>query len=493
MELRQVSLEDKYTAPRGRIFLTGIQALVRIPMMQRQRDLAAGLNTAGYISGYRGSPLGGYDQQLSAAKKLLEAHHVKFQPGVNEDLAATALWGTQSAQLHGEGKYDGVFGIWYGKGPGVDRSGDAFRHGNLAGSHAHGGVLVLMGDDHTCESSTTAHQSEYALVDAMIPILNPAGVQEIIDYGLYGFALSRYSGCWIGIKCVHDTVNTAATVDVDPERINPRAPDDFSLPPGGLNIRWPDLPLAQESRLHNVKLPAVRAFARANPLDRVIFREPAAKIGVVTTGKSYLDVRSALAELDIDAERAASLGLALFKVALTWPLEPNGIREFCRGLDLVIVVEEKRALIETQLKDILYGETGAPRVIGKQDEAGAPLFLSSGALDSNHIAAVIGARLVANNTDSALQERCAGVSRFAGSEHAPAGEVLRTPYFCAGCPHSASTHVPDGSRALSGIGCHFLAQYMDRRTAGYTQMGGEGASWVGEAPIHVLQIGRAHV
>jgi indolepyruvate ferredoxin oxidoreductase len=488
--LLDVTLEDKYELDAGRIYLTGIQALVRLPIMQRRRDLAAGLNTAGYISGYRGSPLGGYDQQLHAAKGILAAHHVKFQPGVNEDLAATAIWGAQQAELAGEGKYDGVFGIWYGKGPGVDRTGDAFRHGNLAGASRHGGVLVLMGDDHTCESSTTAHQSEYALVDAMIPILNPAGVQEILDYGLYGWALSRYSGCWVGMKCVHDTVNTAASVEADPARMQFVVPADHALPSGGLNIRWPDAPRDQEHRLHNHKLPAVRAFARANRLDRIVFDSEQPRLGIVTTGKSYLDVRSALDDLGIDARAADRLGIRLYKVGMTWPLEPEGARAFAQGLDSVVVVEEKRGLIESQLKEILYGTPGAPRIVGKTDESGAPLFLSSGALEANHIARVIAQRLISRLPDPSLAARLAALTDLA-DRHPEAVGMVRQPHFCAGCPHNTSTNVPEGSRALAGIGCSFMAVWMDRNTWGFTQMGAEGAGWAGEAPFsrrkHVFQ------
>lgn len=292
MSLAHVSLDDKYTLQEGRVFLTGTQALVRMPMMQHLRDKAEGANTACYISGYRGSPLGGYDQQLWAAKKLLAGHNIVFQPGVNEDLAATACWGTQQAHFEDDNKYDGVFAIWYGKGPGVDRTGDAFRHGNLAGSASLGGVLCLMGDDHTCESSTTAHQSEFAMVDAMIPILNPAGVQEVLDYGLYGWALSRYSGCWVGLKCMKDTIDASASVDVSPARVRITVPADFRMPAGGLNIRWPDAPLEQEARLHTWKLEAAKAFARANRLDRVVVDSADAKLGLATCGKSYIDRKS---------------------------------------------------------------------------------------------------------------------------------------------------------------------------------------------------------
>jgi indolepyruvate ferredoxin oxidoreductase len=490
MTLRNVSLDDKYRLETGRIFLTGTQALVRLPLMQHLRDQADGCNTAAYISGYRGSPLGGYDQQLWAAKKVLEEHHVVFQPGVNEDLAATAIWGTQQAHFSGENKYDGVFAIWYGKGPGVDRTGDAFRHGNLAGTHPKGGVLVLMGDDHTCESSTTAHQSEFAMVDAMIPVLNPAGVQELLDYGIYGWALSRFSGCWVGLKCMKDTIDASASVEVSPQRVEVQIPQDYTPPPGGLSIRWPDVPLEQEARLHNHKIDAVRAFARANQLDRVVVDAPNARLGIVTCGKSYMDVRQALQYLGIDDAEAHRLGLRIYKVGMTWPLEPEGALRFAQGLTKVIVVEEKRGLIEPQLKDICYGRANMPAMIGKRDEHGAQLFQSNAALDPNHIAMAIGRRILELVDDAELAARVSEQEKLkARAPEKPAMD--RTPYFCSGCPHNTGTRVVEGSRALSGIGCHFMAQWMDRSTAGYTQMGGEGASWVGEAPFvrtrHVFQ------
>ena len=490
MTLRTVSLDDKYTQQEGRIFITGTQALVRLPLMQHLRDKADGFHTGGYISGYRGSPLGGYDQQLWAAKKHLQAHHVVFNPGVNEDLAATACWGTQQLGFHGETDYKGVFAIWYGKGPGVDRTGDAFRHGNLAGSHPKGGVLALMGDDHTCESSTTAHQSEYAMVDAMMPVLNPAGVQELLDYGIYGWALSRYAGVWVGLKCMKDTIDASATVDVSPQRVQVRTPTDFQMPPGGLNIRWPDHPLEQETRLHTWKLEAAKAFGRANGLDRVIFDSPSAKLGIVTCGKSYMDVRQALQYLGIDETEARRLGLRLYKVGMTFPLEPQGAAAFAKGLERIIVVEEKRGLIEPQLKEILYGGAAAPQIVGKRDERGAILFRSDGALDPNHIAVVIGARILSGVTDEQLAARV-GDQEQLESRVLEKPAMDRTPYFCSGCPHNTGTKVPEGSIALAGIGCHFMAQWMDRSTAGFTQMGAEGASWMGEAPFvktkHVFQ------
>ncbi len=481
--LRDVALDDKYVIESGRVFLTGIQALVRLPLMQRQRDAAAGYDTAGYVTGYRGSPLGGYDQQLLKAKHLLDAHQVRFQPGVNEDLAATACWGTQQAELNGEGAYDGVFSIWYGKGPGVDRSGDAFRHANLAGTSPLGGVIALLGDDHTCESSTTSHHSEYAMVDAYIPVLNPAGVQEILDFGLYGIALSRYSGCWVAIKCVHDTVESAASIEVHPDRARVALPKDYVMLEDGLSIRWPDTPQSQEARLHQHKLEAAKAFCRANRVDQLIWDSRSPRVGVVTTGKSYLDVRQALADIGVDQHVAGRLGLKIYKIAMPFPLEPEGAANFCRDLDLVIVVEEKRALIETQLKELMYGRHGAPAIVGKRDEAGKWLFPSAGRLDSNQIAVAIGERLMARAHDASVAARVSVMRSLLDAPEPPAPPLQRTPYFCAGCPHSTSTRVPEGSRALAGIGCHYLAQFMDRNTARYTQMGAEGASWIGEAPF----------
>jgi indolepyruvate ferredoxin oxidoreductase len=488
--LKPVGLDDKYRLEEGRVFATGIQALVRLPMEQRRRDLAAGLNTAGYISGYRGSPLGTYDQQLARARALLAAHHVVAEPAINEDLAATAIWGTQQAELDGMGRYDGVFGIWYGKGPGVDRSGDAIKHANLAGSSRHGGVVALLGDDHTCESSTTAHQSEFAMVDAMVPVLNPAGVQEILDYGLYGFALSRFAGGWAALKCMHDTVEATATIRVGAERARIVLPEDFLLPPGGLGIRWPDTPLAQEERLHVWKLEAAKAFLRANRLDRLVLGRGDAPLAVVTTGKSYLEVAEALDDLGIDAAEADRLGVRVYKVAMTWPLEPRGLEEALEGAARVLVVEEKRALIEPQVRDVLYGRQGAPLVVGKQDELGQALFPAHGALSANRVAIAIARRILEARPDERLQARLAGIeAREHRGGETPA--LVRLPYFCAGCPHNTSTRVPEGSVARAGIGCHFMAQWMDRATDRFTQMGGEGASWIGEGRFstrpHVFQ------
>ncbi|WP_321930540.1 indolepyruvate ferredoxin oxidoreductase family protein [Paraburkholderia guartelaensis] len=480
--LRKVSLDDKYALESGRIFLTGVQALVRLPLMQHRRDKSNGLNTAGYISGYRGSPLGTYDAELGKARKFLADANVLFVPGVNEDLAATAVWGTQQAEVDGDGAYDGVFSIWYGKGPGVDRSGDAFRHANLAGSSRNGGVLLLMGDDHTCESSTTCHQSEFALLDASIPVLSPSGVQEILDYGLYGWAMSRFSGCWVGLKCVKDTADASAVIDVDLERVKPVVPADFALPQGGLNLRQPDTPQEQEYRLHNYKLDAVRAFVRANGLDRVVLGGENAKIGIVTHGKSYLDVLQAVDDLNISEADLAAMGVAIYKVACPWPLEPEGIREFARGLDLLIVVEEKRSLVESQIKDILYNTADAPVVIGKCDEEGRKLFAVEMSLNSVQIAIALGQRVATIDRSEKVAERVAFLKELNAVELAPEA-MLRSFYFCSGCPHNSSTVLPEGSKGYAGIGCSWMAQTMDRNTLGYTQMGAEGMAWVGEAPF----------
>lgn len=492
MTLRQVSLDDKYDLTQKQVFVTGYQALIRLCLMQKERDRLAGLNTAGYITGYRGSPLGGLDQQFVRARKFLQPNDIVFHPGLNEDLAATALWGTQQAELRGEGKYDGVFGIWYGKGPGVDRTGDVFRHANFAGTSKHGGVLALMGDDHTAESSTTAHQSEYHFVDVMMPILNPAGVQEIIDYGLYGFAMSRYCGVWSALKCMHETVESTAVVDGSLDRVKIILPEDFTMPPEGLNIRLRDTVLGQEARLYDYKRDAMLAFIRANKLNKIITSGGTnPKIGIITTGKAYLDVRQALDELGIDEVRCNALGLRIFKIGCPWPIPRDELIEFAKGLDLIIVVEEKRSLVEVQVREELYGTANQPVCIGKKDERGNWLFPVKGALDPNEVAITIGDRILARRNDDAIAMR---VSRLKQAQHSLAElqEVAqRTPYFCSGCPHNTSTVVPEGMRAYAGIGCHYMAQWMDRNTLGYTHMGGEGANWIGEAPFstrdHVFQ------
>jgi indolepyruvate ferredoxin oxidoreductase len=492
MTLRPVSLDDKYDLTQDRVLVTGYQALIRACLMQKARDRAAGLNTAGYLTGYRGSPLGGLDQQFMRAGRQLSQADIKFQPGINEELAATALWGTQQAELRGEGKFDGVFGMWYGKGPGVDRSGDVFRHANLAGTAKNGGVIALMGDDHTAESSTTAHQSEFHFVDVMMPILNPGGVQEIIDYALYGWAMSRFTGAWTALKCMHETVESTGVVDGSLDHIKLVTPTDFRMPEGGLNIRLADTILGQEARLHDFKRDAMLAFVRANKLNKIITSGGRnAKIGIITTGKAYLDVRQALDELGIDEVKCNDLGLRLFKIACVWPIGRQELAEFAQGLDLIIVVEEKRSLIEVQVREELYGTANQPVCIGKKDEHGNWLFPVKGALDPNDVAICIGERLLRYGANDEL---AANVARLKAAQRALSETVdvaQRIPYVCSGCPHNTSTRVPEGSRAYAGIGCHYMAQWMDRQTLGYTQMGGEGANWIGEAPFssrdHVFQ------
>ena len=491
--LAQVTLADKYDLAKTRVFITGSQAITRLLLMQKARDRMAGLNTAGFVSGYRGSPVGGLDQQFMLAAKELKAADVVFQPGLNEDLAATAIWGAQQAEMRGEGKYDGVFAVWYGKGPGVDRSGDVFRHANLAGTSKHGGVLVLMGDDHASESSTSGHQSEFHLFNIMIPILHPAGVQELIDYGLYGFALSRYAGVWVGVKCVKDNIESTAVVESDLDRIATVIPTDYAMPEGGLNIRPGDPVLTQEARLLDHKRDAIVAFLRANKINQMILSGgPNAKVGVITTGKSYLDARQALEDLGIDEVRANALGLRLYKLGCVWPIEPQGLREFAEGLDLIIVIEEKRSLIEMQVREELYGAPRQPLVIGKKDEMGASLFPAKYALDTNDIAIALGERLSARfPQDADLARNLSRVKQAQAMLDQAQEAAQRTPYFCSGCPHNSSTKVPEGMRAYAGIGCHYMVQWMDRATEGFTQMGGEGANWVGEAPFstrgHVFQ------
>ncbi len=489
------ALEDRYRLDKGRVYLTGIQALVRLPMMQRQRDLAAGLNTGGFISGYRGSPLGMYDHALWTAKRYLADNKIHFQPGLNEDLAATSVWGTQQVNLFPGAKVDGVFGIWYGKGPGVDRSMDVLKHGNAAGTSPHGGVIALAGDDHGCQSSTLPHQSEQVFAAAMIPVVNPATVQEYLDFGLLGFALSRYSGCWIGFKAISETVESGSSVWVDPERIRVIMPTDFQLPPGGLGIRNPDPPLEAERRLHGPKMEAVKAFVRANGFDKMVIDPPRARIGIMTTGKAYLDTRQALEDLGIDEERARALGIRLYKVGMTWPLEPEGARRFAEGLQEVIVVEEKRSNLEDQLVRILYNAPAdrRPLVIGKADETGRIILPSDGELTPTGVALVIANRLMKHTGESPeLRQRLARLEAKEKLLAAPPPKVARTPFFCSGCPHNTSTRVPEGSRAMAGIGCHGMAIWMpERRTSLISHMGGEGVTWIGQAPFtsdkHIFQ------
>jgi indolepyruvate ferredoxin oxidoreductase len=491
MQLRQTSLDDKYRLEDGQIFLTGVQALVRLPMLQRAMDAAAGLNTAGFVTGYPGSPLASFDVQLRQAKELLEESGVRFQPGLNEDLALTSVWGSQQGEARGDSKYDGVFALWYGKGAGLDRSGDALRHGNLAGSSKHGGALLLLGDDHRAESSSVTHNAEYTMVDFMMPLLNPADIEELIEYGLFGIALSRYSGSWVGLKCMHDVVESAASVHISSHPRQWQMPEDFTPPLGGLSLRYPDTPIAQEARLHHFKVEAIRAFARANGIDKALWRDASSSFGVVTTGKTYLDLMEAIGELGLTEERAMDLGLAIYKVGMPYPLEPQGARAFCEGLSTVFVIEEKRSLIEAQLKDLLFNDPGAPTILGKADAQGRSLLPSSGALTSGEIGIRIGKLLLERRDDAELRERLRLLEERALETVIPFSPMERRPSFCSGCPHNRSTVVPEGSRGGAGTGCNYMVMWMDRGSVGYTQMGADGVNWIGEAPFsnrdHVFQ------
>jgi indolepyruvate ferredoxin oxidoreductase len=503
--LEQVSLEDKWTVERGRVYMSGTQALVRLMMLQRQRDLIEGRNTAGFLTGYRGSPLGTVDITAERAKPHLERHHIRFQPGVNEDLAATALWGTQQVNMFPGARYDGVFGMWYGKGPGADRCGDVFKHANAAGTSPWGGVVAAVGDDHGAKSSTLPHQSDHVFKACLIPLLFPASVQEYLDLGLHAYAMSRYAGLWVGMKCVTEVVEASSSVIIDPTRVDIRLPGDFVLPAQGLNIRWPDTPLAQEARLLDYKLYAALSYCRENRLNRTVVDAPDAKFGIVASGKAYLDTRQALLDLGLDDEACRQLGIRIFKCAMVWPLEAHSISAFAEGLSEILVIEEKRQVIEYQLKEELFQWIGTgrriPRVIGKFDEKdGGEWAVPQGnwILPAHYefspaiVAKAIAARIARHELPADLRRRIESRLALIEAKEREAGERSRVPmeirpervpYFCPGCPHNTSTRVPEGSRAVAGIGCHYMVTWMDRRTSTFSQMGGEGVPWIGQAPF----------
>ena len=507
--LADLSLDDKYTQERGRVFMSGIQALVRLPMLQQTRDALSGLNTAGFISGYRGSPLGAYDQALWAAKQHLDRHHVVFQPGVNEDLAATAVWGSQQLDLApGPHRYDGVFGIWYGKGPGVDRSSDAFKHANMAGTARYGGVLAVAGDDHVAKSSSVAHQSDHIFKACGLPVFFPSNVQEILDLGLHGIALSRFAGLWSGFKTIQEVVESSCTVSIDPDRVQIQLPEDFDMPEGGLHIRWPDTPLEQEARLMDHKWYAALAYIRANRLNHTVLDSDHAQLGLIASGKAYNDLRQALYDLGLDDDACRRIGLRIHKVAVVWPLEASITREFATGLREILVIEEKRQMIEYQLKEELYNwrEDVRPNVLGKFNEPDGDisggewshphpaerwLLRAKADLNPAIIAKAVAQRIdklgLMRDLDPTLRAHFADRLRVIEAKEQAlarsAKSAERPPWFCSGCPHNTSTRVPEGSRALAGIGCHYMAMWMDRETRTFTQMGGEGVSWVGQAPF----------
>ena len=504
--IETVTLDDKYALANGRAFMSGVQALVRLPMLQRVRDMAAGLNTAGFISGYRGSPLGGYDQALVAAQKHLHAHHIVFQPGVNEELGATAVWGTQQLDLYPKtNKYDGVFGIWYGKGPGVDRSGDVFKHANMAGTAKHGGVIAIAGDDHISKSSTAAHQSDHIFKACGLPVFFPSDVQGILDMGLHALALSRFSGVWAGMKTIQEVVESSASVSIDPDRVKIIIPEDFQMPPGGLHIRWPDAPLEQEARLMDYKWYAALAYVRANKLNYNVIATPQDRFGIIASGKAFNDTRQALADLGLDDATCRRVGIRLHKVNVVWPLEATITRDFAQGLQEILVVEEKRQVIEYQIKEELYNWRSdvRPIVLGKFDEPEADgtggewsrpnptdnwLLRAKADLTPAIIARAIAKRLkklpMPEDVLVRMETRLAVLDakeRAALVVQSETGE--RAPWFCSGCPHNTSTRVPEGSRAVAGIGCHYMTVWMDRSTSTFTQMGGEGVPWVGQQPF----------
>lgn len=486
--LRSVSLTDKYELRDGVSYMSGLQALARIPLLQRERDEAAGWKTGGFISGYRGSPLGGFDRELARMQKYLDAAGVKFIPGVNEDLAATAVWGTQQVGLLPGAKVDGVFGLWYGKSPGVDRSGDVMRHASANGTAPKGGVLAIFGDDHACKSSTLPCQSDHALYAMQIPQLYPANIQEFAEYGLLGIAMSRYSGCWTAMKVTSETVETSGTVDLSREKRSIVMPgdDEFQMPPGGVHIRLGDIPREIDFRLQNYKLFACYAFARKNKIDRVVMDSPKPRFGIITSGKSYADVRQALDDLGITEAVAREIGLRVYKVGMTWPLEPVGVQDFVAGLEEILIVEEKREFIEYQLKQQIYNwESGRrpPVIVGKYDEKGDRLLPLHNDQSVGQVARVIAQRISRFYKTDRISAALEFYSRYEHHERDYAPVSLRRPYYCSGCPHNTSTKVPDGSFAMVGIGCHYMVQWMDRNSALCTQMGGEGVPWIGAAPF----------
>jgi len=504
--LESVSLDDKYSLATGRAFMSGVQALVRLPMLQRTRDAMVGLNTGGFISGYRGSPLGGYDQALWQAKKHLQAQNIVFQPGVNEELGATAVWGTQQLDLYPQTKkFDGVFGIWYGKGPGVDRCSDVFKHANMAGTAKHGGVIALAGDDHIAKSSTAAHQSDHIFKACGLPVFFPSSVQDILDMGLHAFAMSRFAGVWSGMKTIQEIVESSASISVDPDRVDIVLPEDFVMPAGGLHIRWPDAPLEQEARLMDHKWYAALAYIRANKLNHNVIEGPNDRFGLIASGKAYNDTRQALHDLGLDDDACRHLGIRLHKVNVVWPLEATITREFAKGLQEILVVEEKRQVIEYQLKEELYNwrPDVRPNVLGKFDEVAGDqsggewsqpnpgsnwLLRAQADLTPAIIAKAIGKRLKKLGVDADTAARIDARLALIEAKERSLVEVKseggdRLPFFCSGCPHNTSTKVPEGSRAVAGIGCHYMVVWMDRSTSTFTQMGGEGVPWVGQAPF----------
>ncbi len=498
VQLDDYQLDDRYTRTEGQVFLTGTQALVRIPMLQADADNKRQLNTAGFISGYRGSPLGNYDQELWQAKQRLESHNVKFQPGINEELAATAIVGSQQVETSGFADYDGVFGIWYGKGPGVDRASDALKHGNAFGTSPNGGVLVIAGDDHGAVSSSMSHQSEQIMQSWLMPVLAPSNILDYLNFGLYGIAMSRYSGCWSGFIAAGEVVESAATVNMDLVNDTFITPEHEGYDKAALHYRWPDPINLVEGRLIDHKLKSVHAFVRANPIDKLIWdcspHYPSKKsLGIVSCGKGYLDLMQAFSNAGIDQDMAEKAGISIYKIGLTWPIEPEGITAFASQFEKIIVVEEKRSFVENQIRDIFYNmpQEQRPIIIGKNDEQGRQILDPVGEISPEQVLKAMTPHLKDIGLATNIDRLNSDVDQKIAEIHAIHAKDFRTPYFCSGCPHSTSTKVPDGSRAMAGIGCHYMAVSMDRDTAYLTQMGGEGVNWIGQSAFthekHVFQ------
>ena len=489
-----VALDDKYRVKEGWVFLAGTQALVRLPIQQRLRDEAQGKKTGGYVSGYRGSPLGRYDLDLWAAQAVLKENNVVFRPAVNEDLAATAIWGSQHVGSFPGARVNGVFGIWYGKGPGVDRSGDVLRHANSAGTSALGGVLALAGDDHGAKSSTITNFSDQIFIAAGMPVLYPSNTQELLDFGLHGIAMSRFSGCWVGMKVVTDVVEGGGTIFVGPDSPRIVLPEVPSLPAASplgapsLSIRPFDMALMAEERLYNHKIYAAVAYARANHLNVISNQTPAPRIAIVSAGKAYQDVRQAAVELGWSEARLAEMGIRIAKVGMIWPLDPEFVRALAQDVDAILVVEEKRPLLEEQIKSILYDLNlpNKPKVIGKAVaaptyglERGLRVFPNNAEISPLLVAKVLLDVMLMINPACGLQAMALPALR-SGAVPQP----QRNPNFCSGCPHNRSTKVIEGSRALAGIGCHTIAMLINPKTTGtVSHMGGEGVMWLGQQPF----------
>ncbi|MBZ0215026.1 MAG: indolepyruvate ferredoxin oxidoreductase family protein [Fimbriimonadaceae bacterium] len=488
MGIKGFGLDDKYTADSGRVYLTGVQALVRLPLDLARLDRANKLDTAGYISGYRGSPLSGYDTELGRAGRHLAANGIVFQPGVNEELAATAVWGTQKTGLHPNAKHQGVFGIWYGKSPGVDRTGDVFKHANHTGTAKYGGVLAIAGDDPLAKSSSLPNQSDYAFVDAEIPVLVPADLQDLLDLALHGIALSRYSGAWCGLIAYTDILDSSGVINVDPARLSFKLPKEDQNPRRARELNC-EMDIGNrfdtEVLTRGLRLPGAKAYARANRLDYHAFGASNPRYGIVVAGRAYRDLMQAFKLFGIDDATAKDIGLGVFKVSMVWPIEPEGLRSFATGAEKVLVVEHKRALVEPQFKEQAYHwpESKRPEIWGKTDPKGKPLLADVSELSAYDLGDALLRFLPKTKINSGIRSVLKKFKSHLERAEKAATDVLRSPFFCSGCPHNSSTVAPDGSRVMGGVGCHLMTATMDRSTDGVCHMGGEGVMWLGQVPF----------